>query len=238
MCKQIHSAKCTYLNAKEIIVLLSLSLQLVICNDLTESNFQMENPKISWPDPNRDRDRRQVGLGSLSHDGSHGGDHGDRRSDSISVSDGSRSSITSPSRNKDELAPRRQYPNRSYGRSSGFSNNQQFNDPSSTFRQQSRQNSNRQGSDGTFAYDPYGPSRQASNSSYTNRGQNINQANTKSRATTRRAAQLKGAKNNTQLKSGRKDTTKDPFEDPDRYRVPQLEQAADNVRFVNGRPYR
>ena len=31
---------------------------------------------------------------------------------------------------------------------------------------------------------------------------------------------------------------KDPFEDPDRYRVPQIAQAKDEVRFVNGRPYR
>ena len=33
-------------------------------------------------------------------------------------------------------------------------------------------------------------------------------------------------------------TTRDPFNDPNRYRIPSQQETADNVRFVNGRPYR
>ena len=212
-----------------LISILMTLLPILIHGDTNEQSLQMENPKISWPDPNRDRDRRQVGLGSLAHDGSHSGDHGDRRSDSIAVSDGSRSSISSPSRNKDELAPRRQYPNRNYKQSYAQqdSNFRNSNDPSSTFRQQSRQSPSRQNvGGGTFPYDPYQPNR--GNSSYSSRVRNVQQ-DRKSPITTKRPAKSSN--------SG-KDSTKDPFDDPDRYRVPQLEQAADNVRFVNGRPYR
>lgn len=207
----------------EIVIISLLMLQVVFSENADDNIVQMENPKISWPDPNRDRDRRQVGLGSLSHDGSHGGDHGDGRDGTVSVSDGSRSSISSPSRNKDELAPRRRYPNRNYDQGSGYRNTNQFNDPSSAFRQQSRQTD----SGGTFPYDPYGPSR--GNSSSSARSRNVNQPNRNIPTTTKRPAQSKAIK---------KDNKKDPFADPDRYRVPQLEQAADNVRFVNGRPYR
>ena len=32
--------------------------------------------------------------------------------------------------------------------------------------------------------------------------------------------------------------SRSPFEDPNRYRVPQTRQQSDQVRFVNGRPYR
>ena len=208
-------------------------------NEAVDSNPQVENPKISWPDSNRDRDRRQVGLGSLSHDGSHTGDHGDMRHEHISVSDGSRTAISSPNRNNDQLVTRRQYPNRnydqSYGQSRSFGNAQQFNDPSSVFRQQSKQSSVRQKSDGSFPYDPYGPNR--GNTSYSSRGRNVQpqrkaavQPQRKAATTTRRPAKTK--------RGGGNVSTRSPFEDPDRYRVPQLEQAADNVRFVNGRPYR
>lgn len=231
MCKNLQRLKYHNYYARKLLAVLCVIVPLVICENANENDLQMESPKLSWPDPNRDRDRRQVGLGSLSHDGSHSGDHGDQRSDSISVSDGSRSSISSPSRNKDELGPRRQYPNRDYGSSYGQKSElrqaQQFNDPASAFRQQSRQSQSRQNLGGTFPYDPYGPNR--GNSSNSNRGRNINQTNKKSLVTTNRPAQLK---------KGKTDSPKDPFTDPDRYRVPQLEQAADNVRFVNGRPYR
>ena len=228
-----YMKKHSYINMNKMVlrVIILISVQLAMCSELDENNVQMENPRVSWPDPNRERDRRQVGLGSLSHDGSHAGDHGDSRNNQLSVSDGSSLSISSPSRNRDELAPRRQYPDRNYNRyqlqNSDFRNTRPSNDPASTFRQQSRQSSNTQNLDGTFSYDPYGPSQR--NSSYSNRGRVINQPDNKPPVTTKRSAQLK---------SGRKDSTKDPFSDPDRYRVPQLEQAADNVRFVNGRPYR
>ena len=229
MCKNIQPSKYYHYYARKLLVVLCVILPFVICGSASENDLQMESPKLIWPDPNRDRDRRQVGLGSLSHDGSHSGDNGDQRSASSSVSDGSGSSISSPSRKKDAIGTRRQYPKRNYDRSyrqsSELRQAQQFDDPSSKFRQQSRQSQHNLGD--TFAYDPYGPNR--GNSSYSNRGRNINQANKKSRVTTKRPAQLK---------KGKTDSTKDPFTDPDRYRVPQLEQAADNVRFVNGRPYR
>ena len=32
--------------------------------------------------------------------------------------------------------------------------------------------------------------------------------------------------------------TRSPFDDPNRYRVPQIQQESDNPRFVNGRPYK
>ena len=143
MCKNIQHSKYYHYYARKLLAVLFVILPFVICGSASENDLQMESPKLSWPDPNRDRDRRQVGLGSLSHDGSHSGDHGDQRSASISVSDGSGSSISSPSRNKDALGPRRQYPNRnydsSYGQNSELRQAQQANDPSSAFRQQSRQ---------------------------------------------------------------------------------------------------
>ena len=222
-----------YLHTNKMVLrfIILISVHLVTCSEQHESNPQMENPSVSWPDPNRERDRRQVGLGSLSHDGSHAGDHGDNRKNQLSVSDGTNLSISSPSRNRDELAPRRQYPDRNYnryqGQNSDFRNTRPSNDPSSSFRQQARQSSSNQNFDGTFSYDPYGPNQR--NSSYSNRGRVIDQPENKRLVTTKRSAQLKDS---------RKDSTKDPFADPDRYRVPQLEQAADNVRFVNGRPYR
>jgi len=204
---------------------------------------QMESPKISWPNPDHHRDRRQVGLGSLSHDGSHSGDHGDQRSNSISVSDGS--SVSSPNRNKDELAPRqRLYPQRNYDQpyqQQGRSRNAAAltNDPASTFRQQSRQQQHdsfsRKNSGGSsFPYDPHGPPSRHNNgsSSYSNsQGRSIQTQRHSKDTTTKRPANLKN-------KSGGQAATRSPFDDPDRYRVPQLQQAADNVRFVNGRPYR
>ena len=33
-------------------------------------------------------------------------------------------------------------------------------------------------------------------------------------------------------------TTRDPFQDPNRYRAPQTHEVRDGVRYVNGRPYR
>jgi hypothetical protein len=33
-------------------------------------------------------------------------------------------------------------------------------------------------------------------------------------------------------------TTRDPFNDPNRYRIPSQQDNADNLHFVNGRPYR
>ena len=231
MALNTQSLGCYHMNKMVLYIVILIAVPLALCSEGTENHVQMENPRISWPDPNLERDRRQVGLGSLSHDGSHAGDHGDKRNNNIAVSDGSRSSISSPSRNRDELAPRRQYPDRNRNRyqvqNHDFRNAQPSNDPSSTFRQQSRQNLNNQNLDGTFSYDPYGPNQR--NSSYSSRGRNVNQPDTKPLVTTKRSAQLKNS---------RKDSTKDPFSDPDRYRVPQLEQAADNVRFVNGRPYR
>ena len=86
------------------------------------------------------------------------------------------------------------------------------NDPGFIFRQQS-------GAGGqSFPYEPY-PRQQEDPI-----------------ATTTRAPRPR----TTTTKRGRAQTTKrvDPFSDPDRYRVPQIQQAKDNVRFVNGRPYR
>ena len=174
MAQYIHSHGCYHMNKMVLHIIILIAVPLAVCSEGTENHVQMENPRISWPDPDIERDRRQVGLGSLSHDGRHGGDHGDKRNNQISVSDGS--SISSPSRNRDELV-KRQYPDRNYNRyqvqNNDFRNGQPLSDPASTFRQQSRQNLNNPNLGDTFSYDPYGPSQR--NSSYSNRGRNINQ---------------------------------------------------------------
>ena len=38
------------------------------------------------------------------------------------------------------------------------------------------------------------------------------------------------------MRSGK--PTRSPFDNPNRYKMPQANQQSDQVRFVNGRPYR
>ena len=93
-------------------------------------------------------------------------------------------------------------------------------------RRQSYNNQNDPGRDfrnnnNAFSYNPYPadyPVRNHSNNQPT--------TSTTTSTTTTTVNPLQGPKN------------RDPFDDPNRYRIPQQQDARDNVRFVNGRPYR
>ena len=57
-----NTQKHSYSNTSEMVLraILLISVPLVMCSEVTETNVQMESPKVSWPDPNLERDRRQV----------------------------------------------------------------------------------------------------------------------------------------------------------------------------------
>jgi hypothetical protein len=75
----------------------------------------------------------------------------------------------------------------------------------------------------SFQYDPYPTS-------------NLSRSNViVTRRTTESATQRTTSQ--TTAHPGQK-PTRDPFDDPNRYRVPQTRQQSDQVRFVNGRPYK
>ena len=76
---------------------------------------------------------------------------------------------------------------------------------------------------GAFPYEPYPTTNNSrSNVIVTRRTTTVRTTTTTTQATAR-----PGAK-----------PSRSPFEDPNRYRVPQTRQQSDQVRFVNGRPYR
>lgn len=100
-------------------------------------------------------------------------------------------------------------PRRYPDRSSDYRTRSEF-DPASAFREQAAS---------SFGYDPYPPERRPYPNSTT--------------TTTRRPI------SRTTPRSGpSRGTTRDPFNDPNRYRNPQQNDRQDEVRFVNGRPYR
>ena len=76
----------------------------------------------------------------------------------------------------------------------------------------------------TFAYDPY-PTRNATNDNVLTR--EILAPVTRVETSTARIPNPKVGS-----------TTRDPFNDPNRYRIPSQQENQEDVRFVNGRPYR
>ena len=127
--------------------------------------------------------------------------------------------------------PRRRYPSRNYdqagqqprqrppvnderlrARDRAAAGSNPNSDPGFDFRQPSNRNQQ------SFPYEPYARDRDAFLRITT-----VSTTSTTRRTTTRRTSTTERV---------------DPFDDPDRYRVPQIQQAKDNVRFVNGRPYR
>ena len=111
---------------------------------------------------------------------------------------------------------RQRYPNRG----------QSYVDPGAVFRNPNNGYSgypNQQQSAGAFPYEPF-PTTNNSRSNV---------------IVTRRTTTVRTTTSTTQTtaRPGVK-PSRSPFEDPNRYRVPQTRQQSDQVRFVNGRPYR
>lgn len=111
---------------------------------------------------------------------------------------------------------RSRYPDRS----------QSYSDPAAVFR-----NPNYQTDIGTtprpqqpsFQYEPY----PTNNNSRSNVIVTRRTTTTLSTTTTQRTTVRPGAK-----------PSRSPFDDPNRYRIPQAREQSDQVRFVNGRPYK
>ena len=128
-------------------------------------------------------------------------------------------------------APRRRYPERSYQNNNQGSNFNQpqrdYVDPGSAFRQPPG---------GGGSYDPYPPTP-GRDYPLTNRSNSYTVVRTTPQPVTRRPTPA--ARTSTTQRSGpTPKTTRDPFDDPNRYRGPQQHEVRDGVRFVNGRPYR
>ena len=118
--------------------------------------------------------------------------------------------------------PRRRYPERSY-----YDPGSAFRNPGNNFEPSTtsvpRANLPRQGS---FQYEPYPDPYLTNNSSRSNVIVTRRTTTTSTRRTTQATTARPGK------------PTRSPFDDPNRYRVPQANQQSDQVRFVNGRPYR
>ncbi len=144
---------------------------------------------------------------------------------------------------KEAEAKRRRYPDRSNSYSQAYDPGSAFraeqgpppqspvtNPPPSQEQQQSPQQVQQQqtqktrGQQKTFAYDPY-PARNATYDNVETR--QILAPVTRVETTTIRIPNPKVGS-----------TTRDPFNDPNRYRIPSQTENQEDVRFVNGRPYR
>jgi len=140
-----------------------------------------------------------------------------------------------------ENAPpaRRRYPDRSRDRSQqGEPRSAGGYDPGSVFRQPPQPN---EGSSGrAFQYEPYPPGDYPrSNSSSAFSGPSRGSPTSPPRAPTPLPATTTQRPSGGDGGGGRQDKKrKDPFEDPNRYRIPQQHEVRDGVMFVNGRPYR
>ncbi|XP_059086237.1 neuroligin-like protein glit-1 [Tigriopus californicus] len=120
-----------------------------------------------------------------------------------------------------EPPAQRRYPDRAYSnpnRNSDTSPKRNYNDPGSAFRE-------------TFTYEPFPPkdqkgypiNNQSSGYHYDKRITQSPIRNPTLRPTQKLVAQT---------------TARDPFDDPNRYRIPQQQETREGVRFVNGQPYR
>ena len=97
-----------------------------------------------------------------------------------------------------------------------------FRNPSNGYSQQGQRYPNQQQS-AAFPYEPFPTTNNSrSNVIVTRRTTTVRTTSTTTQTTAR-----PGVK-----------PTRSPFEDPNRYRVPQTGQQSNDVRFVNGRPYR
>ena len=81
----------------------------------------------------------------------------------------------------------------------------------------------------SFAYEPYGPSRTTTANPFLAPRTPLPTTSTTTTTTTATGAPSKQYPQS---------TTRDPFQDPNRYRAPQTHEVRDGVRYVNGRPYR
>ncbi len=121
---------------------------------------------------------------------------------------------------QEQQSTRRRYPDRTYA------------DPGSDFRQPPPQPQPDGSSSGSFSYDPYPPPSDVSSFPTQNKSSSFSGPTTP--APVGRSA---GFVPTTTPKS-RAPSTRDPFSDPNRYRVPQQHEVREGVHFVNGRPYR